>query len=75
MSLRLDWKPSARRDLARLDPPVRARIVNAVARVAATREGDVVDGLTWETNWTMAFSRIGSLPRAAETALIAASLR
>lgn len=41
MSLRLDWKPGALRDLERLDPPTRARIVAAVAKLAETSQGDV----------------------------------
>lgn len=42
MSLKLDWKPAARRDLSRLDPQVRARIVTAVTALAETHRGDVV---------------------------------
>lgn len=42
MSLRLDWKPKAHRDLDRLDPPTRARIVAAVLKLAETHQGDVI---------------------------------
>jgi mRNA-degrading endonuclease RelE of RelBE toxin-antitoxin system len=42
VSLRLDWKPRARRDLDRLDPPTRARIVAAVLKLAETHQGDVI---------------------------------
>ncbi len=42
MSLRVDWTPSAKRDLTRLDRPNRERIVAAVLRLADTQQGDVV---------------------------------
>ena len=35
MSLRVDWTPRAQRDLARLDQPIRSRIVAAVLIVAS----------------------------------------
>jgi mRNA-degrading endonuclease RelE of RelBE toxin-antitoxin system len=38
----LEWTPSARRDLARLDRPVQARIVAAVIRFGETNQGDIV---------------------------------
>jgi mRNA-degrading endonuclease RelE of RelBE toxin-antitoxin system len=41
VSLRLDWKPGALRDLERLDPSTRERIVAAVTKLAETRQGDV----------------------------------
>jgi mRNA interferase RelE/StbE len=42
LSLRVDWTPRAHRDLARLDRPTRARIVDAVLRLAESSQGDVV---------------------------------
>jgi len=41
VTLRLDWKPSACRDLEHLDPSTRARIVAAILRLAETHQGDV----------------------------------
>lgn len=41
MSLEIRWRPSARRDLKRLDTPTRRRVVKAVERFAGTGEGDV----------------------------------
>lgn len=42
MILRADWKPTAKRDLRRLDRPVQERIVAAVERYVATGQGDVL---------------------------------
>lgn len=42
MSREVRWLPRARRDLKRLDPPVRRRVVDAVDHFARTGEGDVV---------------------------------
>jgi len=42
VSLRIDWKPRAQRDLHRLDRPTRERILAAVVRLAETSQGDVV---------------------------------
>lgn len=42
MTREVRWLPRARRDLKRLDPPVRRRVVDAVEHFARTGEGDVV---------------------------------
>jgi len=42
LSLQVEWTPRAQRDLSRLDPPVRARIVGAVVKLSETRQGDVL---------------------------------
>lgn len=42
MTREVRWLPRARRDLKRLDPPVRRRVVDAVNHFAQTGEGDVV---------------------------------
>ncbi|MFW6206806.1 MAG: type II toxin-antitoxin system RelE family toxin [Gemmatimonadota bacterium] len=42
MTREVRWLPRARRDLKRLDPPVRRRVVDAVEHFASTGEGDVV---------------------------------
>ena len=41
MTREVRWLPRARRDLKRLDPPVRRRVVDAVNLFARTGEGDV----------------------------------
>lgn len=41
MSLAVRWESHARRDLKRLDPPVKRRVVDAVERLAQTGQGDV----------------------------------
>ena len=41
MSRALDWKPSARRDLKRLAPEIRTRVVEAMKHHAATGQGTV----------------------------------
>lgn len=42
MSREIRWLPRAQRDLKRLDPPVRRRVIDAVKHFALTGEGDVV---------------------------------
>jgi mRNA-degrading endonuclease RelE of RelBE toxin-antitoxin system len=42
VSLRLEWTPRARRELNRLDPQTRSRIVAAMTRFAETNLGDVL---------------------------------
>jgi mRNA-degrading endonuclease RelE of RelBE toxin-antitoxin system len=42
VSLRIDWKPRATKDLGRLSPQDRERIVAAITRLAETRTGDVL---------------------------------
>lgn len=42
MSLRIDWKPRAIKDLGRLDLQDRERVVAAMTRLAETRTGDVL---------------------------------
>lgn len=42
MSHEVRWLPHAQRDLKRLDPPVRRRVIDAVTHFARTGEGDVV---------------------------------
>ena len=42
MSREIRWLPRAQRDLKKLDPPVRRRVVDAVKHFALTGEGDVV---------------------------------
>lgn len=34
MTYRIEWKPSARKELRRIDPPVRRRIISAVEALA-----------------------------------------
>jgi mRNA-degrading endonuclease RelE of RelBE toxin-antitoxin system len=41
VSRALDWKPSARRDLKRLAPEIRTRVVEAMKHHAATGQGTV----------------------------------
>jgi mRNA-degrading endonuclease RelE of RelBE toxin-antitoxin system len=41
LSLKVEWQPSAGRDLSRIDPPVQKRILDAVERFAQAGEGDV----------------------------------
>lgn len=41
MSFRVRFSPPARRDLKRLDPPVRARVVTSTEHYAKTGRGDV----------------------------------
>ena len=41
MIWRVQWRSRARADLAALDPPVRRRVLAAMARLAETNEGDV----------------------------------
>jgi hypothetical protein len=40
-SLKVQWQPSAARDLSQIDPPVQKRILAAVERFAQAGEGDV----------------------------------
>jgi mRNA interferase RelE/StbE len=42
VSREIRWLPHAQRDLKRLDPPVRRRVVDAVKHFARTGEGDVL---------------------------------
>jgi mRNA interferase RelE/StbE len=37
----IHWTPAAEKDLRRLDPPTRERVRQALARLAATGQGDV----------------------------------
>lgn len=41
MIWRVQWRSRARADLAALDPPVRRRVLAAMARLAETDEGNV----------------------------------
>ncbi len=41
MTLRVDWKPTARGDLRRLDRPSQERILAAIERYVATGQGNV----------------------------------
>ena len=41
MIWRVQWRSRARADLAALDPPVRRRVLAAMARLAETNDGDV----------------------------------
>jgi len=41
LSLKVQWQPSAGRDLSRIDPPIQKRILDAVDRFAQTGQGDV----------------------------------
>ena len=42
MSLHIVWSPRARRDLGKLDPPIRQRVTDALRRYVETEQGDVV---------------------------------
>ncbi len=56
--------------------PVRVRFTwqrGAAPRWEQAFSGD--DGVTWETNWTMDFTRIAAAPLAAENGAIAAAVR
>ena len=41
MIWRVQWRSRARADLAALDPPVRRRVLAAMARLADTNQGDM----------------------------------
>jgi mRNA-degrading endonuclease RelE of RelBE toxin-antitoxin system len=41
LTLRLDWKPAALRELKRADRKMQERILSAMERLAATGQGDV----------------------------------
>ena len=65
MSCEVRWLPHSQRDLKRLDPPVRRRVVDAVKNFALTGEGDVVRLVDVEPpeyrlrvgDWRIRFSR------------------
>jgi len=42
VSREVRWLPRAQRDLKKLDPPMRRRVIDAVKHFAQTGEGDVV---------------------------------
>lgn len=41
MNLEVRWEAGARRDLKKLDPPVRKRVIEAVKKLATTGQGDL----------------------------------
>lgn len=42
MTWQILWRPPARKDLGRLDPPDQERIIDAVVHLARTGQGDVL---------------------------------
>lgn len=67
MSREIRWLSRAQRDLKKLDPPVRRRVIDAVKHFAQTGEGDVVRLVGTEPpeyrlrvgDWRVRFARDG----------------